>query len=97
MYDNEQGCYIPTEGEEKGLWFIDPATDNLYIVTNQDNGLMENVGPDDAIMDRINQLCRAGCDTNLERFAGALHQEFGLLPVNECLKRFDPESGYYPA
>lgn len=95
MYDNELGCHVEEPEVMQGQWFVDPATGILYIAAASSN--LENVGPDDAIMDRINQLCRADIDTMPERFADALHREFGLEPVAECLKRFTPEEGYYHA
>jgi len=109
LFDNETGDYLPQPEVEKGMWFIDPenrayADSGLYIVTlydpSQDCWLSENVGPDDEVMDRINELCRDGLNDSMEgrgEMAQILNEEFGLIEVEEAARRFDEENGYYVA
>jgi hypothetical protein len=95
MYDNEQGCYVYDEAEMQGLWLVDPRQQVLYIMPNQDGGIMENIGPDDPIMDRINELCRE--DVDHEAMAEILNREYDLQRIPDGLKRFEPKWGYYYA
>ena len=109
LFDNESGDYLPQSEVEKGMWFIDPenqayADSGLYIVTlydpSQDCWLTENVGPDDEVMDRINELCRAGLNDSMEgrdEMAQILNEEFGLSEVSEAARRFDEKNGYFVA
>lgn len=100
---NEIGADHVIEEPEitQGQWFEDPDTRALYIVTKYDpaNGLyaMENHGPDDEIMDRINELCRDGVDEDPAKLAEILNAEFGLEPIADVLKRWEPTMGYYHA
>jgi|GEM_PF-2571959 len=105
MFDNETGEYLRLEEIEMGMWFFCPTRRMLYIVPRYDESrgdlIMENEGPDDNVMDYINQLCREYPDlvasADATEFGDLIRERFLLIEVPWNLRRFDEHDGYYSA
>lgn len=90
LYDNETGKYLYQEHLDKGDWFEDEEG-FLYIIPRPDV-VAEIDGPDNAIMVELNRLCREHggvSDEDAERL--------GFTRVDDVLKRFSDEDGFYHA
>lgn len=75
-----------------GDWYEDENR-FLYILPPYD-AHMDNYGPDNELMTRINGACRnLGRNINFEEAT----KEMGLRPVDRRLQRFNPKDGYYHA
>ena len=100
FYDNYAGRYVDVDWLYHGRWFTDDDG-FLYIVpvstesnTGEDLGTSEIDGPDNEICDTLAAVCREN--------GGELPDDFdpdslGLYEVDEHLKRFSEEEGYYHA
>jgi hypothetical protein len=88
FYDNETEKYIFNPALLKGDWFED--NDGFLYIIPTDDGEID--GPDTCIMDALNKLCRENGKVT-DRDAECLE----LTRVDEVLKRFSEEEGFYHA
>lgn len=93
-YDNESARYIEDEGFEKGHWYQDMAG-ALYIVPDDTYGIREIEGPDGETLNALNRTYRGKAfgTVNQIKIAKLLRLEI----IQDVLKRFSAESGYYSA
>ena len=90
MYDNDTGRFVYCDWLMDADWFDDPA--GMLFVVPQPDTVPEIEGPDGALLDKMNAACRDHgelTDQDCERL--------GLMRVDDVLKRFSPEDGYYHA
>lgn len=97
LYDNESRKYLEEPCKQHGHWYV--ADDGqLYIVPDDQYGIAEIDGPDDAVLDALNATYREA-DANKTDFnsidTAAIAQRLGLSVIYDWQKRFDEESGYY--
>lgn len=90
MYDNEKKRFVRCDWLIKADWFIDQEG-FLYIVPRPEI-VAECEGPDNATMDAINAACR-----DHKELTENDCEKLGLCRVDDVLKRFDEENGYYHA
>lgn len=99
LYDNESKQYLQEPCKEHGHWY-EGDDGQLYIVPNDKYGVSEIDGPDDDVLDALNAAYRQA-ETDGIAFdridTGAIAQRLGLSVIQDVLKRFDAESGYYHA
>ena len=90
MYNNDTGLYEFDENVMNADWYED-VDRSLYIVPKSDFS-MECEGPDNSIMDAINEARR-----DHGSLAEADRQRLNLEEISTRLKRFSKYDGYYHA
>ena len=75
---------------DNGAWYVDDDW-LLYIIPTEEHGIQENLGPDNAVMDAINAICRTGRRTLTEMECTQL----GLHVIYRWQHRFNPHDGWY--
>jgi hypothetical protein len=95
LYDNDKGVYIEEPCMMHGHWYVDPETNQLFIVPNDDFGSAEIIGQDEEIVERLNVYYRGTSmkDVDTELVESIL----GLERVPETLFRFSEDIGYFTA
>ena len=89
-YENEGGLCIRRPELDAGHWYLDDRR-RLFIVP--DNGEVE--GPDDGVLDDLNESYRASTFADIDQDAIAL--KLGLVVVHPWQQRFCPSAGYFAA
>lgn len=90
MYNNDTGEYILCDWLIDADWFEDG--DGFLFIVPRPEVVAEIDGPDGAMIDELNAACR-----DHEQITDADCDRLGLVRVDDALKRFDPETGYYHA
>jgi len=93
-YDNEgaggQGCYVEDPDWQSGQWLVD-EDGTLYIIPTDGDDVE---GPDEDVCDTIRgMLVDASTDTLGDESVALM----GMTEVQDVLKRFSPDVGYYSA
>lgn len=91
FYDNEHGCYVDLYAQAAGDWY---DQNGMLFIIPKAGAVAEIEGPDGETLDKLNALCRKHDPKNPPR---AEVEALGLRYVDDCLKRFDPMTGYYHA
>lgn len=96
-YDNDTQTHFEMPGLDKGHWYQDEEG-AIYIVPHPKYGTAEIEGPDSGVLDQLNEIYRAVDDSEFDEVdTEEVAHKLDIIVIDDFLKRFDPETGYFSA
>lgn len=93
LFCNEQQVYVPVDSLLYGHWYYKRESEQLIIISNDDYGICDDVGADEELLDKIQNIYRVDSFLNIDQDRVA--EQLGLEVVQEYQKSLDPDTGYY--
>jgi hypothetical protein len=93
LYCNEQQVYLPVDSLLYGHWYFARESEQLIIIANDDYGISDDVGADEELLEKIQNIYRVDSFLNIDQDKVA--EQLDLEVVQDYQKALDPNTGYY--